>query len=170
MKKNITSIILLALFELYSLGLFVHFKIIQIQIKSEIICLIQKNKVPLSAIECYNYNAIKSKVFWYEEAKEFSFNKKMYDVLFIKSDTNNQTLLYVIQDKKEDELIHNFNQKYKKDLLSWFKNYTSNFIFIINQASIKFFQIYIFENISIPLIFYIDSVIEKYDQPPEVKF
>jgi len=168
MKKRFASFFLLFVFELYLLGLFIHFKILQIQIKSEITQLIKINKLLFSTIECFKYYDIKDHIYWYEENKEFSYNKKMYDVLYLKKDLKNQLLLYVIQDTKEDNLIYNFIQKNKKDPLTWLKNFALNLQFILNNTSIKIFKPNYFEYIAFPFILYNKSFICKLDHPPKV--
>lgn len=54
------------------------------------------------------------KIYWEEEGKEFSFNGKMYDV--VKSKTiKGKVVLYCIDDKKEKQLIENYNSITKQN-------------------------------------------------------
>lgn len=51
-----------------------------------------------------NYN----KIYWEEEGKEFFYNGAMYDVVKTKT-INNKVMLYCINDKKEKNLIDDYN-------------------------------------------------------------
>ncbi len=48
------------------------------------------------------------KIYWEEEGNEFLFNGEMYDVVKTKL-VNGKVILYCINDKKEKELVDNYN-------------------------------------------------------------
>lgn len=51
---------------------------------------------------------------WKDDEKEFNLNGEMYDVAKIKKE-NGKTVLYCINDKKENELLQNFVKAMKND-------------------------------------------------------
>ncbi len=51
---------------------------------------------------------------WKDDGKEFSLNGEMYDVAKIKKE-NGKTVLYCINDKKENELLRDFVKAMKND-------------------------------------------------------
>jgi hypothetical protein len=107
--RKCSSIILILIF-LFNIGGFdLWYKVLQINLQNAIRQEIRKGlkEVDLSVIIVPNY--MKSGIYWIESNKEFIFNWKMYDVVKVKVQ-NQKTFYYCIDDKKEKQLIDNFNK------------------------------------------------------------
>jgi hypothetical protein len=65
------------------------------------------SKLPESSLEIIDVNTHKNDIEWEEEGKEFYLHGQMYDVAYIKI-INGKTLIYCLNDKKEDDLLKRF--------------------------------------------------------------
>lgn len=61
-----------------------------------------------------DFTTNKEKVYWQEEGKEFFFEGDMYDLVKTKNE-NEKIFFYCINDKKEKELINNYNAETKNN-------------------------------------------------------
>ena len=79
----------------------------QYELKEEVQAAIH-NRLASKELEIISYTDNQQQIFWEEEGKEFMINGQMYDVVKTKT-VNGNVMLYCINDKKEKELIDNYN-------------------------------------------------------------
>jgi len=70
------------------------------------------SKVSDSELEAIDADLYQKDIVWEEEGKEFSLNGQMYDVARIKK-TGNRTIIYCLNDKKEEELVDKYSKLLK---------------------------------------------------------
>ena len=94
-------------------------------------------KVAGNEIDTISFTDNRERIYWEtDEDNEFSFNDEMYDVVKTKT-VNGKVMLYCINDKKEKELVDNYNLVTKQNSSSdkKGKNTVDNtFNFFIYQA------------------------------------
>lgn len=75
--------------------------------------LLHKN-VADELLTIIDFTTKKEKIYWEEEGKEFFYEGEMYDLVKTKNE-NEKTFFYCINDKKEKELINNYNAATKNN-------------------------------------------------------
>ena len=110
--KRTTSILLLLLFAYNIAGLYVTFKVLQMEAKEEAVRQIAANlpeeDLDVIVIDSSALNDGSSKIIWKEEGKEFRFEDKLYDVVRIKY-SNGKAHLICLNDVNEENIIQNFS-------------------------------------------------------------
>ena len=136
------AIIGMLLMLIYSLGGY-YFLMINIQrnlkenIKEKIV-----RKVAEKELDTISFTDNRERIYWEtDEDNEFSFNDEMYDVVKTKT-VNGKVMLYCINDKKEKDLVDNYNLVTKQNSSSdkKGKNTVDNtfnlFIYQVEQNSV----------------------------------
>lgn len=113
MRKTV-SILLLLLFAYTTGGYYFAFKILQLQVRSEI-KEEMKNSLNESELEIITVPASKmSELRWTRPGKEFVYKNKMFDVVK-KQEKNGTTSFFCLNDKKEERLFANLDEYVRKN-------------------------------------------------------
>jgi len=111
--KKITTIFLLSLLCLNSIGLYPIFKLIQLRAK-ELAKNIVRQGITSDLIVFANLTE-NDQVKWEEEGKEFSYKGDRYDVVKVEEEEGN-TLYYCYSDKKETRIANNIDDLINKQM------------------------------------------------------
>ena len=107
MLKKLSLIILIAVFAYGQVGYYIvmhHSQSVQKEvIKEKILSQLKEDELEIISVSDNH-----KQIYWEEEGKEFLFNGEMYDVVKRKI-INGKVVLYCINDKKEKELVDNYN-------------------------------------------------------------
>jgi len=119
LRNKTTSIFLLILFAYNAAGIFVIFKLKQIEVKEEatekIASNLHDNELEIFTINIEEFKNGGSNIIWEEKGKEFRYEDKLYDVVRIKY-ADGKIQLFCLNDKKEENIIESFSNSLHKNL------------------------------------------------------
>ncbi|HNV95081.1 MAG TPA: hypothetical protein PKG63_01300 [Bacteroidales bacterium] len=166
MKQKYLSIFFLFIFVTSLFSSYLYFVFLQYKVKGEIEQVIKNKTFSFKEIKLFIYNDVKKDIYWYEPNHEFSYQNKMFDVVYIEKKDNVLTNIYAIEDKKETNVIFDFLKTTNHcSSLKFFNYFIYHFILELNDK-IYFYHFTVLSKFYLNITFLYKNISLKLIVPP----